>query len=115
VKDCEQALHSNRRLRHHVGSEARSHGFYFDGETAMTRFKVLSAGLFSAAMLATPVMAQDYHHVASRADVSMSRDDMQYRRDFGAADARDCVRAPDVGAYASAPYTRPPCEPGTFY
>jgi hypothetical protein len=64
----------------------------------MTRFKILSAGLIAVAMLSTPVMAREYHHVAKRA----------------ALDARDCVRAPDVGAYASDPYTRPPCEPAWF-
>src|SRR5260370_1437790 len=53
-----------------------------------------------AAMLTTPVMAQQY--VAKPSDVSAPRD---------AVDGRDCVRAPDVGAYASAPYTKPPCEP----
>jgi hypothetical protein len=26
-----------------------------------------------------------------------------------------CIRAPDVGAYASQPYTRPPCEPASWY
>jgi hypothetical protein len=25
----------------------------------------------------------------------------------------NCVRAPNVGAFASAPYTSPPCMPGT--
>jgi hypothetical protein len=25
----------------------------------------------------------------------------------------DCVRAPNVGAFASAPYSVPPCMPGT--
>ena len=28
---------------------------------------------------------------------------------------RHCVRAPDVGAFASAPYTKPPCEPAYRY
>jgi len=69
----------------------------------MTRFKVLSAGLIAAAMLTTPLMAREYRHVVKRADISAPRD------------ARDCVRAPDVGAYATAPYTRPPCEPASFY
>jgi hypothetical protein len=27
--------------------------------------------------------------------------------------ARDCVRAPNVGAFASDPYTMPPCMPST--
>ena len=68
----------------------------------MTRFKVLSAGLIAAAMLTTPVVAREYRHLAKGADVSAPR---------GVLEGRDCVRAPDVGAYASDPYTRPPCEP----
>ena len=72
----------------------------------MTRFKVLSAGLIAAAMLTTPVMAREYRHVAKGADVSAPR---------GVVYGPGCVRAPDVGAYASAPYTIPPCEPGSFY
>ena len=71
----------------------------------MTRFKVLSAGLIAAAMLTTPLMAREHRHVARGADVSAPR---------GALDGRDCVRAPNVGAYASDPYTRPPCEPAWF-
>ena len=70
----------------------------------MTRFKVLSAGLIAASMLTTPLMAREYRHVA-RSDVSAPR---------GALDGRDCVRAPNVGAYASDPYTRPPCEPTSY-
>jgi hypothetical protein len=70
----------------------------------MTRFKVLSAGLIAAAMLTTPVMAREYRHVAG-SDGSAPR---------GALDGRDCVRAPNVGAFASDPYTRPPCEPASF-
>ncbi len=27
--------------------------------------------------------------------------------------AKDCVRAPNIGAYASEPYTVPPCMPNT--
>jgi hypothetical protein len=52
-------------------------------------------------MLTTPVMAREYRHVAKRSDVSAPR---------AALDRRDCVRAPDVGAFASDPYTSPPCE-----
>jgi hypothetical protein len=74
----------------------------FNGETEMTRFKVLSAGLIAAAMLTTPVMAREYRHVAKGSNVSAPR---------GPLYERDCVRAPDVGAFASDPYNRPPCEP----
>lgn len=68
----------------------------------MTRFKVLSAGLIAAAMLTSPVMAQQDRHDAKGYDVSAPR---------SSVDEGDCVRAPAVGAYASDPYTRPPCEP----
>lgn len=70
----------------------------------MTRFKILSAGLIAAAMLTTPVMAGEYRHVAG-SDVSAPR---------GVLDGRDCVRAPNVGAFASDPYTTPPCEPASL-
>jgi hypothetical protein len=71
----------------------------------MTRFKVLSAALIAAAMLTTPVMAREYRHVAKRSDVRAPR---------GPLYGRDCVRAPDVGAFASDPWTRPPCESASF-
>jgi len=71
----------------------------------MTRLKVLSAGLIAAAMLTTPLMAREHRHVARGYDVSAPR---------GVLDGSDCVRAPNVGAYASDPYTRPPCEPAWF-
>ena len=64
----------------------------------MTRFKVLSAGLIAASMLTTPLMAREYRHVA-RSDVSATR---------GALDGRDCVRAPNVGAFASDPQHQTP-------
>lgn len=28
--------------------------------------------------------------------------------------AGDCVRAPNVGSFATAPFTQPPCLPGTM-
>ena len=71
----------------------------------MTGSKVLSAGLISAVILATPVMAREYQHVTKRSDVSAAR---------GAPVGRDCVRAPNVGAFASDPYIIPPCEPRSF-
>jgi hypothetical protein len=68
----------------------------------MARFRVLSAGLIAAAMLTTPVMAQQDRNVERGSDMSTQR---------GPVEGRDCVRAPDVGAFASDPYRRPPCEP----
>jgi hypothetical protein len=71
----------------------------------MTKHKLLSAAPIAAAILTTPVMARKYRHVAKRSDVSAPR---------GALDGRDCVRAPNVGAFASEPYARPPREPASF-
>ena len=68
----------------------------------MTRFKVMSAGLIAAAMLTSPLMAQQDRHDARGYDVGAPR---------SGVDEDDCVRAPAVGAYASDPYTQPPCEP----
>jgi hypothetical protein len=72
----------------------------------MTRSKVLSAGLIAVAMLTTPVMAREHQHVTKKDDVSTTT--------AATVDGRDCVRAPNVGAYASDPYTQPPCEPVPF-
>ena len=71
----------------------------------MTRFKVLSAGLIAVAMLSTPVMAREHQHVTKRDNFSATA---------ATVDGRDCVRAPNIGAYASDPYTQPPCEPVPF-
>ena len=102
VNDHEQVFNLNRRSLHSFPKQTpKCLASVSNGETEMTRFKVLSAGLIAAAMLTTPVMAREYRHVAKRSDVSAPR---------GALDGRDCVRAPDVGAFASDPYTRPPCE-----
>jgi hypothetical protein len=65
--------------------------------------KVLSAALIAAAMLATPAMARESHvkhHTNSSATTTE-----RY------VDGNDCVRAPAVGAFASQPWSRPPCEP----
>jgi hypothetical protein len=37
------------------------------------------------------------------------------RRAAAVASTNDCVRASNVGAYASDPYTVPPCEPNTGF
>jgi hypothetical protein len=50
-------------------------------------------------------MAREHQHVTKKDDVSTTA---------ATVDGRDCVRAPNVGAYASDPYTQPPCEPVRF-
>jgi hypothetical protein len=66
----------------------------------MTKVTLLSAALIAATFLSTQAMA-------AGSDVA--------RRATARANATDCVRAPAVGAYASDPYTVPPCEPNTTF
>lgn len=70
---------------------------------------MFSTGLIIGAMLATPAMAkkQKTWHDRSGQYVEASR--------VVHTGGRHCIRAPDVGAYASAPYTKPPCEPAYWY
>jgi hypothetical protein len=63
----------------------------------MTRLPLVAAALIAAAVTQTQAAA--------------ARDAVQRRTPPQAA--ADCVRAPAEGAYASAPYTQPPCMPKT--
>jgi hypothetical protein len=67
----------------------------------MTKLTFLSAAVIAAAFFTTQAVAAGSDVVAKRAATTAR------------ASARDCVRAPDVGAFASNPYTAPPCEPNT--
>ena len=65
----------------------------------MTKVTFVSTALIAAAVFTTQAMAAR-NHVAER-HATTHRGVM------------DCVRAPAVGAYASDPYTVPPCMPNT--
>ncbi len=87
----------------------------FPWRNQMTSTKLLSAGLITAAMLATPAMAQE-GRVAPR--------QIAAAHDAGAApgalyiDGRLCYPAPRVGAFATQPWTNTrdvPCEPTPGY
>jgi hypothetical protein len=77
----------------------------------MRKVKLLSAALFTAAILATPALAATHaprHVVADDNGRVMST----MHRDEGDS----CVRAPRVGAFATEPWTNAaPCEPNTGY
>ena len=73
----------------------------------MRKVKLLSAVLLTAATFATPVLAASRHVVADTDGRVMSTT----HRDEGDG----CIRAPRVGAYATQPWTVPPCEPTTGY
>ena len=68
----------------------------------MTNLKLLSAALVATALVATPAMARE------------SKAAVQQYTTATTVDGVTCVRAPDVGAFATAPWTAPPCEPGTI-
>ena len=68
----------------------------------MTKLPLLAAALVAAAAYTT--------------EVSAARSNAASRHTQPAAATNtgvDCVRAPNVGAYATAPYSVPPCMPNT--
>ena len=75
----------------------------------MTKFRLLSAALIAAAILATPAMARTSHvisrHLAEDANASASPT-ARY------IDGRVGIRAPRVGAFATAPSDRGTCDVG---
>ncbi|TCU71225.1 hypothetical protein EDE08_106316 [Bradyrhizobium sp. R2.2-H] len=73
----------------------------------MTTLKLFSAGLIAAAMVASPAMAREGKTNTRRTNV----DAYASAQRVPVISKRGCTRAPDVGAYASAPWRRPPCEP----
>jgi hypothetical protein len=64
----------------------------------MTKLTLVSATLIAVATFTTQtaLARSDAHHAMASARAGL---------------ASDCVRAPNVGAFASAPYTAPPCLP----
>jgi hypothetical protein len=77
----------------------------------MTKAKLLSAVvLAAAAALTTPAMARSFVGTGHATSEAYTRTTPAQR----SADA-SCVRAPRVGAYASQPWSVPPCEPNTGF
>jgi hypothetical protein len=70
-------------------------GFCHHMEKQMTKLTFVSAALIAATVFATQAMA--------------ARNDSAARH----ATTKKCVRAPNVGAFTSDPYTVPPCLPNT--
>ncbi|MCK1654086.1 hypothetical protein IVA88_21980 [Bradyrhizobium sp. 149] len=75
----------------------------------MTTLKLLSAGFVVAAMIAPPAMAREGNVKRTNAEAYASAQRVPD------TSKRGCTRAPDVGAYATAPWRRPPCEPTSGY
>jgi hypothetical protein len=68
------------------------------GDTQIS--KLVSIGLLAAVAFATPAMADWYDRNGAVVDPS---------------GVIHCIRAPDKGAFATAPYKRPPCAEATLY
>jgi hypothetical protein len=77
----------------------------------MTTLKLLSAGLIVTAVFASPAMARESNANARR---TVADSHTAVHR-APAVSKRGCVRAPDVGAFATAPWRQPPCEPASGY
>lgn len=69
----------------------------------MIKVTFVSAVLIAATVFATQVMA-------ARSDVDVAE---RHATTKAHASATNCVRAQNVGAFASDPYTMPPCMPNT--
>jgi hypothetical protein len=76
-------------------------------ETEMSKLERFSAALIAVAMFAAPAMAKSWHDKRGKY--------IEASRVVHTGGARHCIRAPAVGAFASAPYKRPPCEPAAYY
>jgi hypothetical protein len=63
----------------------------------MTKLTLVAAALVAAA--------------AYTSEASAARSNEHSRVTATTSNAVDCLRAPNVGAFASAPYTSPPCMP----
>ena len=68
----------------------------------MTKLTFVAAALVAAAAYTTEASATRSNVVHRQAQNKMRTNA-----------ATDCVRAPNVGAFATAPYASPPCMPGT--
>jgi len=72
----------------------------------MTKVTFVSAALIAAAVFTTQAFTTQA--MAARRDVAV-----RHAAAKAHTSVTDCVRAPDIGAYASEPYTVPPCMPNT--
>lgn len=71
----------------------------------MTKLTFMAAAMVAAAAYSAQADAAG-SHAARRHHASMTT--------ATASKTGDCVRAPNVGSYATAPFTEPPCMPGTM-
>jgi len=99
VMACDEIISSIRRT---CSQKPSLFGFGNDAEKTMTKFTFVAAALVAATAYSSAASAAR-NNAAPRHNQTTAT----------SAAAGDCVRAPNVGAYATAPYTVPPCMPNT--
>ncbi|MGY2989901.1 MULTISPECIES: hypothetical protein [Bradyrhizobium] len=73
----------------------------------MTKLTFAALALVAAAACSAQVSAAGNNAAVRRANASMTTTTVSSK-------TTDCVRAPKVGSFATAPFTEPPCMPGTM-
>ncbi|MCP1732568.1 ABC-type Fe3+-hydroxamate transport system substrate-binding protein [Bradyrhizobium japonicum] len=73
----------------------------------MTKLTFAALALVAAAACSTQASAAGNNAAVRRANASMTTTTVSSK-------TTDCVRAPKVGSFATAPFTEPPCMPGTM-
>jgi hypothetical protein len=75
----------------------------------MSKLERFSVALIAVAMFATPAMAREHKSWHDKNGAHVKASNVVH------IGGQHCIRAPDVGAFASDPYTKPPCEPASYY
>ncbi|WP_050423168.1 hypothetical protein [Bradyrhizobium tropiciagri] len=75
----------------------------------MTKLTFAALALVAAAAYSAQASAAHNNAAARRAHASMTATTTPV-----SSKTTDCVRAPNVGSFATAPFTEPPCMPGTM-
>ncbi|WFU35796.1 hypothetical protein QA635_15830 [Bradyrhizobium brasilense] len=73
----------------------------------MTKLTLAVLALVAAAACSTQASAAGNNAAVRRANAAMTTTTVSSK-------TTDCVRAPKVGSFATAPFTEPPCMPGTM-
>jgi hypothetical protein len=79
---------------------SRAYSASHDAERTMTKMTFIAAALVAAAAYTTEASAARSNAASRHIQPATATNTVV-----------DCVRAPHVGAYATAPYTVPPCMP----
>ena len=72
----------------------------------MTKLKLLCVGLIASAIFAAPAVAREKHVVPNKAQDAYASVQTSAS---ASTKSRPCVREPDVGSFATAPWKKPPC------